>query len=61
MAKNMPSNAEDMGLTPGQGTKILHATWVAQPKQQQQEIWDTDGDEGLGGTGLCVGKINWEQ
>ena len=50
-----------VGLTPGQGTKILHATWVAQPKQQQQEIWDTDGDEGLGGTGLCVGKINWEQ
>ena len=51
-----------MGLTPGQGTKILHATWVAQPKQQQQkEIWDGDGDEGLGGTGLCMGKVIWEE
>ena len=29
--KNLPSNVEGAGLTPGQGTKIPHAFW---PKTQ---------------------------
>ena len=30
VVKNVPSNVEGMGLIPGQGTKIPHATWYAQ-------------------------------
>ena len=32
MVKNLPSNAGDVGLTPGWGTKIPHATLHSQEK-----------------------------
>ena len=31
MVKNLPCDAEDAGLTPGQGTKILHAVEQLSP------------------------------
>ena len=31
MAKNLPSNAGDVGLIPGQGTKVPHATGQLSP------------------------------
>ena len=27
VVKNLPSNAEDVGLIPGRGIKILHVSW----------------------------------
>ena len=32
VVKTLPSNSADMGLIPGQGTKIPHATWCSQRK-----------------------------
>ena len=32
------SNAEGMGLIPGQGTKIPHATWCSQKKKKKSIV-----------------------
>ena len=32
MVKSLPSNAEDVGLIPGQGTKIPHAAGQLNPR-----------------------------
>ena len=31
VVKNLPCNAEDIGLIPGQGTKIPHTVWATEP------------------------------
>ena len=33
-----PSTAGGMGLVPGRGTKILHATWCSQKKKKKKKI-----------------------
>ena len=38
MVKNPPSNAGDMGLIPGQGTKIPHATGQLSPRATTTEL-----------------------
>ena len=38
MVKNPPSNAEDMGLIPGQGTKIPHAAEQLSPRITTTEL-----------------------
>ena len=35
------SNAGSMGLNPGQGTKILHATWQWPFKEGKKKIYNT--------------------
>ena len=46
VVKNPPSNAGDMGLIPGQGTKIPHAMWQLNPYTTTREnpthcnVWD---------------------
>ena len=35
--KNLPCNAEDVGLVPGQGTKILHAEGQLSPSTQKEK------------------------
>ena len=37
VVKNLPSNAEDAGLIPGQGTKIPHATGQLSPHVATRE------------------------
>ena len=37
VVKNLPSNAGDMGLIPGQGTKIPHATGQLSPRATTTE------------------------
>ena len=36
VVKDLPPNAGDEGLIPGQGTKISHAKW--QEQQQQKDV-----------------------
>ena len=36
MVENLPSNSRDMGLIPGQGTKILHAVGQLSPRSAAQ-------------------------
>ena len=36
--KNLPCNAGDMGSIPGQGTKILHATWRSKKKKKKSTV-----------------------
>ena len=37
--KNLPSNAGDKGLIPGQETKIPHATGQLSPRTPTREAW----------------------
>ena len=37
LVKNLPSNAGDAGLIPGQGTKIPHATGQLNPRAASRE------------------------
>ena len=38
VVKNLPCNAGDMGSIPGQGTKILHATWRSKKKKKKSTV-----------------------
>ena len=37
VVKTLPSNAEEAGLIPGRGAKILHASRPKQPKHKQKQ------------------------
>ena len=37
VVKTRASTAKGMGLIPGQGTNILHATWYGQKKKKKKE------------------------
>ena len=38
MVKNPPYNARDLGLIPGQGTKVPHAMWQLSPRATTAEL-----------------------
>ena len=37
MVKTSPSGAGSVGLIPGEGAKILHASWPKKPEHKQQK------------------------